>query len=154
MWSLFSSINHLEKLVWLAETNETTAERRGPGRLSATLCIITFVFRHVELGWKCVGLLYSTETGRGSAGVPVQMELKLSEILPVADGGGRERGKMEKWLPTCLSSSAKPERKTFDWKGNIPCETGSKQGFIQRHVIAYQTDGWCRLSSSSDAGVS
>lgn len=54
-----------------------------------------------------------TKTGRGSAVVPVQMEGKLSEFLPVADGGRSER-QMEKWLPRCLSSTLEPERKTFD----------------------------------------
>lgn len=123
VWSIFTSINHLEKLVWLAETNETTTER-GPGRLWAALCIFTFLLNRVEVGWKSVGLLYSTKTGRGSAGVPVQMELKLSEFLPVADGGRSER-QMEKWLPTCLSSSVEPERKPLTEEVTSPVQPGA-----------------------------
>lgn len=55
--------------------------------------------------------------------VPVQMELKLSEILPVADGGRSER-QMENDFQH-VYPLLEPEGETFDLRGNIPCAIGS-----------------------------
>lgn len=117
---------------------------RGPGTLG---CALHFYFC-VPPSWIwleiCWIALQHKKTGHESAVVPVQMEQKLSDFLPVADGGKSER-QMEKWLPTCLSSSVAPERKTFDWWGNIPCATQSNR------VWFGETWVWCKLSSSLKA---
>lgn len=90
---------------------------RGPGRLLAALCILTFVFHHVEFGCKTVGLLYSTKNRmrvrcRGGAD-------GAKAVRVTASGRWWKQWKAngKKWLPACLSSSVEPERKTFDWRG-------------------------------------
>lgn len=124
MVSILKSIHHWEKLEWLAETNETTTER-GPG----SLCLHSAVLNCFSNTLNLAGNLHK-KTERGSAVVPVQMEQKLSEFLPVADGGRSER-QMEKMASKMFTSLLEPERKKLDWRGNIPFATKSNRVLLR-----------------------
>lgn len=141
MWNIFT-INHLERFVLLAETNETTAERR-PGSLSAQLS--AFLRHRVGFGRESAGLLHSTKTPQNGTRVCG---------CASADGGwSRQRfcqrqmgepvkGKWKNDFQSVHPLQRCQRGKTFEWRGNILGVSGATGwDFIHKHDITNKTAG-------------